>query len=100
MLRGAITDRVLVHGSWTTTGVISIPCSYRPAGAVVALCDRTIGLMVSTAALGLPANGNGRLRLRVSFDRANTHVTIRGSVRIASQAFVLGPWLATPWASV
>ena len=99
-LAGAITDKVLIHGSWTTASVIAIPCGYRPAGAVVALCDRSIGLMISSASMGLPANGNGRLHLRLTFARPTTHVTIRGSVRVASQAFVFGPWRATSWASV
>ena len=99
-LGGTIADRVLVRGSWRTTRVVAIPCTFSPAGAVVALRDGSIGLIVSSAAIVLPRNGNSRLHVRLTFERAQTHVSIRGAVRVASLPFVLGPWLLTPWAWV
>jgi len=95
---GTIADRVLVRGTWRTTRVVAIPCTFGPAGAVVALRDGSIGLVVSSAAIVLPRNGTGRFHVRLTFERAKTHVSIRGAVRVASQPFVLGPWLLTPWA--
>ena len=97
---GTITDRVLVRGTWRTTAVVAIPCTFGPAGAVVALRDGSIGVIVSSAAMVIPVNGNGRLHVRLTFERARTHVSIRGAVRVASQPFILGPWLLTPWAWV
>jgi hypothetical protein len=82
-------------GTWVTTTTMDLSTVGQKPLNAQAIHDTRLGITVSTLSITPPTNGNPAMIVRFSRTRPGVRVQVTGAIRLATQAFALGPWVRT-----
>lgn len=82
-------------GRWVTATTMDLSTVGENAICAQAIHDSRLGITVSTLSIIPPTNGNLSMIVRFWRTRPGVRMQLTGAIRVATEAFLLGPWVKT-----
>lgn len=83
------------RGGWMSSATMDLSTEGGTPICAQAIHDSRLGITVSTLSISPPTNGNLALIVRVTRTKPGTRLQLTAAIRMATDAFSLGPWIRT-----